>query len=417
MKYLSSGIIATLIAIFCIWGVAFPKEPSYPPAPKYVNPAGDELPIVCSYIFFEDAPVKRKAFKEMEEAGFNIFRASMTEPKLLATLDSMDDTRMKMMFYIWEALDSTRTVQMVNKYKDNPKISCYFVKDEPFGDQIEATARLNSLFVKADSTKITYINLLPKLRPESLKAPDYDTYVSSFVQTVNPALLSFDCYPILKKRGPAYIEPNYFPSIETISRVSRESGRPFWTYILSVAREIYPKMNRNYLRFQMFAALAYGSQGFNFFTYCLPDFDRKTGEFSNAPIDNKGNKTDVWYMVRDINQEVKALEHIFYGAEVIDVRHTGVSLPDSTRRLRSAPKPFNWIGADPVGIIVSHFKNGEDEYVMFVNKDLSKKQTVRFSLSRPVMKITADGKERRENGNSVTLQPGSYAIYRLNAVE
>lgn len=413
MKKIYSTFTAAFIALFCIVGFVCAKPAPWPVAPEYINPVGNEIPMVASYIFYDDSPVTTEFLKDIRRAGFNMFRASMHEPALKNTLSVMKGTDMKMMMYLWEALDTTKTLRMVNKYKRSPYIASYFVKDEPRAHQFQDLKKLNDLFRQADSTKLNYINLLPAVDASDLRSRDYETYVSDYVRTVNPSMISFDCYPIVTPNGKDYVHDMTYETMETISKISKESERPFWAYILITQMPPYPKPKREYIRFQMFLALAYGAQGFNYYTYCLPDFDRKKGRYSNSPIDNNGQRTDVWYMVRDVNQEVQNLKGVFLGAENINVSLTGPKLPKYTKKLKELPSPFKKLSSTGEGLIVSHFKNGSEEYLLLVNRDILNKQKVNYTLSGPTIRVYSDTDKRKVSGNSLTLTPGGYAIFQI----
>lgn len=415
MKSITSGIIATLLSVICVGGMAFAKPSAYPVPPPYKNPVEGEFPLKASYIYYKDSPVTKQDLKWVEECGFNILSASAYADRFQHTIDSIQGLDLKLSFYVWEAYgDSAKTAKTINRFKDDPHIVLYSIRDEPLPEHFAHVKMMSDRFNRIDPTRMTFVNLLPKMKPNELKSPDYESYVGSYVKTVNPPLISFDIYPVRKSKGKVYVAENdLYPTLETIAKVARESHRPFWAYLNTSKHLFYPKQKREYIRFQIFTNLAYGAQGLSYYTYALPDFDREKGDYSDAPLDKEGNRTDVWYMVRDVNKEVKNLTKVFLGAEVLDVSHTGAVIPDQTHRLQSTPRPFNWIASDGNGIIVSHLKNGTDEYIVMVNRDIHNRQKVRFSLSDYVTRLTGDGKEKREKGSSVTLSPGGYAVYRL----
>lgn len=405
--------LAVIIAVICLSHITSAKEAPWPVAPPYVNPAGDEIPMFASFVFYDETPLTKARLKDIQDAGFNHFRNSMHESRLIETLDTMEGSDLKFMFYVWEALDSTKAKDIILKYKNNPNISSYFIKDEPNALQFKDLKILHDIYREADSTRMVYINLFPRVGPEWTKSPDYTRYVEDYVRTVNPAFISFDCYPVHEKNGEPYVHSMYYPTIGTIAEVAKKSKRPFWAYILLTQHNDYARQTKEFIRFQLFCSLAYGAQGFSYFTYTRPDFDWKKKEFHHAPIDDNGKKTKTWYDVKEINNEVKALTPIFLGAEVIDVAHTGITIPDKNKRLRDLPKPFRWLSTENEGMVVSHFRNGGKEYLMLVNKDILHKQTARFGIDRPLKCYMEKGKEKVIKGSSLSLNPGSYAIFEL----
>ena len=64
-----------------------------------------------------------------------------------------------------------------------------------------------------------------------------------------------------------------------------------------------------------------------------------------------------------MNREIRALTPIFLGAEVIDVSHTGDSIPEGTHSLAALPDGIKSLKAEGgEGVFVSHLRNGEHEY-------------------------------------------------------
>ena len=412
MRKYTFAVIFAAVALIGVGVSALAAKNEFPVAPVYVNPVAPEIPMIASYAFDDSNFLTPEKFHELRDAGFNMNRQSMNEETVQKALKAMEGTGIKMMLYSWDALNPQKTVKTINKYKDNPIIGAYFVSDEPKLSQFGDVKRINDLMRQVDTTKFTYINLFPIMGPKHIEAPDYRTYVEEFVRTVNPPVLSFDCYPTMLKKGKVTLRENYFENIEIISDVARKSGRPFFSYILSTKHLDFAKQNRDLLRFQIFSALGYGAQGLNYYTYCLPGWDTE-GDYTDAPIDKNGNKTDVWYAHRDVHREVHNLEKYFLGCEVVDVSHTGSSLPDGTKYLATLPVPFKTLKSNGVGVMVSHFKNNGKNYLLIVNRDLNKKQKVNFTKMYPVTRITGDGKRKLDRDSSVSLSPGGYALYEF----
>ena len=416
IKNIRISTILVAVAILCVGLSALAQKRTFPEPPPFVNPTGNEFPIIASYAFYDPEMLTHQKYIELKEAGFNMSRQSMHDDKIQKALKAMEGTGVKMVLYSWEALKPQTTESTLKKYRDNPIIGLIHLVDEPNASKFMEVKNLNNEMNRAAPSIMTFGNLFPSVSSKQLGAPDYRTYVEEYVSVVNPPFLSYDCYPIkLNKNGDLYVYSDYYDTMEVIADVAKKSNRPFFAYVLCDQHGDHPKPSRDFLRFQMFSQLAYGAQGLSYFAYCIPDFD-KEGNFSNTAIDKNGNRTDVWYMLRDVNKEFRNVEKVFFGAEVLDVSHTGSNIPKGTKRLekKNIPAPFKNISSSGEGVIVSHLKNGENEYLMFVNRDVENRQKVNFDLSRPVIRVTPQGREKRENARSVNLTPGGYAISKLN---
>lgn len=405
--------ILTVAFTVALAGHASADTAQYPTPPKYTPFPNGEFPIKATYALYQPF-INQRQVEWVKEAGFNIMGQRLDEKDLdsLITVASRND--IKVTAATFSMNDFAKMPYFIKKYGDNPTVWGFSIADEPNASKFEELSRVQMDFNRLNPNQMPFYNLLPIVSPKQLGAPDYFTYVSDFVKIVNPPFISYDKYPVMvdKNRG-IYVEDNFYLTLETIAKVAKDSGRPFWAYILSTQHWKYPKAKKEYLRFHIFTNLAYGAQGLSYFTYLLPDFDRGIGDFSNAPIDSKGKRTDVWKMVRDVNKEVHNLTKVFLGAEVIDVSHTGSTIPESTHRLSRLPAPFTTIENGPEGLVVSHLRNGDSEYLVIVNHDVLHKQRVKLPRQRPVTRIYPNGKEKTDKGPDLTLDPGGYAIFRL----
>ena len=415
MKHFRISAVIAAFAVLCVGLTCLAQQTSFPTPQKFVNPTGDDLPITATFAFFDPDMITRDRYLELKECGFNIACQSMTEDKVAKALKEVEGTGVKLRLYSWAALNPAMTLQTLKKYVGNPNIAFYHLVDEPKTTKFGDVKKLKDLFTEGDPNVMTHSNLLPKVSAKDLGAPDYKTYVEQFVRQVNPPFLSFDFYAVRKNAGKVYVPDDYYETLEVVSDVAKRSHRPFMAYVLATQHRMYPKATREYMRFNAFSQLAYGAQGLAYYTYCIPDFDN-VGEYSNPPLLPNGQRSDVWYMVRDVNQEIRNLQHVFLGCNVVDVRHTGASIPPATKRLNDSdlPAPFSSLNSKGVGVMVSQIQNKGHKYLMLVNRDVLKKQKVDFKINAPVTQLLGDGKQKviSKNG-SVTLTPGGYAIYQL----
>lgn len=405
---LLKGLFSLLLSLGACAG-----KTDYPVAPVYKGHPEGRFPILATYAFYHPYMTDRQ-MEWVAEAGFNA---------VTKVLDSEDtDSLLRLaqkhgmpVLVADRAVRNAKTVGgIINKYADNQCVWGYLLIDEPKASSFPAIATVDSIINTRHPDGLRMYNLLPAVWPRDLGAKDYATYLEDFVCTVNPSFLSFDIYPVkLDKQNRLYVEPLLYPTLEEVRRVSKESGRPFWSYVLSNKHWNYPKPTREFLRFAIFTALAYGSQGLSYYTYLMPDFDKDVGEYSFAPIDWNGNRTDVWYMVRDVNTEVRNLEDIFLGAEIIEVSQTGKDIPNGTKRFSTLPAPFTSLESYGVGLTVSHLQNDNNEYIILVNRDIQNKQRVKLASKAPVTRFTGDGERKTFKGGSFVLPPGGYAIFRF----
>ena len=398
------------LAIICVGPIAFARKPDYPKAPPYYPLPSGHFPLRASSTFY--APyLNEQQVKWLKEAGFNGMGQYLTYAELDTLLKYAEKYDLYAAVSLSDLRDTTKIAGIVDRYGNHPRTWLFTVWDEPHTSKFQQVKQICDKLRETGNPKPGLVNIFPAVSEKQCGAPDYRTYVEEYVRTVNPAFISYDAYPIrMDKNGNITVWDDYFYTLEVVSDVAKKSGRPFWGYVLCNKHWSYPKPTPAYLSYQIFTNLAYGAQSLGYFTYTLPDYD-KTGEYSDAPIDKDGNRTDVWYFVRDLNREITNLEKVFLGAEVEDVSHTG-RLTHGTKRLGKLPKPFRGIETHGEGVVVSRLKNDGRRYLVLVNKDVTGPQEVRVALSNEVKRLYGDGSEASFTGGTITLTPGGYAIFK-----
>lgn len=401
------------MALVCFCATACQGKKKYPDAPPYKEHPTGEFPIVASYAFY-DPYMTDEQFEWVKEAGFNTIMKAQSYDDARRLSEMAAKHGIAMFVSIPAIRDTLQTARVVDLYKDNPVVWGFNVIDEPNASQFPWLAQIQDSIVKYAPGQNSFFNLLPEVSSKQLGAKSYKKYVEDFTTTVNPPFLSLDIYPVRQaKNGSIYVADALYSTMEVISKVARESGRPLWAYILSNKHWSYPAPREEYIRFQAFSALAYGAQGLIYYTYLMPDFDREAGEYSLAPIDWDGLRTPTWYMVRNVNRELQQLAPVFLGAEVVSVTHTGTRVPEGTKRTNRLPAPFRGIESFGEGTTVSHLRNGDREYLLVVNRDVNKRQLVRLTRTAPVTRLYGDGTEIENPDQEFVLDKGGYALFRF----
>ena len=288
------------------------------------------LPILAWYsIPAEHLSVER--FQELKEAGFNInFSHIGSFDDAVKSLDCAQQAGVKVMFTCRELF--TDPENTVKKVMDHPALFGYFLRDEPVNKDFPDLAAWADRIKAVDPDHVIYLNLNPNYAPEEYLGSPYREHVHKFIEEVRLPLVSFDFYPVTESG----IRERWWENLEDISQESAAAGLPFWAFALSTAHKPYPIPTMASLRLQFYTDLAYGAQGLQYFTYWNPV--PGTWDFHDAPIDLDGNRTPVYDLVKAMNAELQARADIFVGDKVLQVRHTGETVPPGvTRSLRSTP--------------------------------------------------------------------------------
>ena len=350
------------------------------------------IPIVAWY----GLPVPSvERFQEMRDAGFT--HQAMAYYTLDATriaLDCAMEAGIKLFVNKSGTLE-----QFIPQVKDYLALEGYFLQDEPSASDFDSLADQVQTVQSLDPNHSWYIDLLPTYASLSkLGTSSYQDYVDTFLNTVPVETLSFNHYPI-RTSG---IRSDFYENLEIISAAARDAGIPFWAFANSVAHSDYPVATLTHLRFQMFSNLAYGAQGVQYFTYWQPvDYDSYV--FHDSPIDINGEQTDTYTVVQDMNEEIKGLSKVFLGATVQSVGHTGSRPTGTTAYADSAPiNSLTTSGSD--GAVVSRLTNGDNDYLVVVNRDIDSTMTLNIGLntSKTFTRVAKDGSETAISGGTVT---------------
>ncbi len=378
--------------------------------PKYVNPTPGEFPILGWYSIPDSASTPER-YREMREAGFNLsFSHLYSEAQLERALKAAEGSGVKLVLSVGMIPNPG---EVVSHLKDHPQTGVWFMRDEPTVPEFGDLAKMRDQIYAADSSHLVYLNLLPSfVSITHLGSNSYDDYMQRFLDEVRLPMVSYDLYPVQTDgEGKTVLSSGLFQNLEAARRVSRANNCPFWAFCLSTAHTPYPIPRDPHIRVEAFSALAYGAQCIQYFTYWEPV--TTVWNFHNSPIDQTGQRTDVYYLIRDLNREIQALAPIFLGCEVSDVSHTGSQLPPDTKPLTTLPEPFSSLTASGEGVLVSHLKGGDGkEYLMVVNRDIHHAQQIDAEFKGKLRMVNPDGSLRKATPSEY-VRPGGYLLYRL----
>ena len=139
---------------------------------KYKNPTGKEFPILAWYSVLGDSNQTKERYQELREAGFNIsFPHFGTAAELEKGLAACKGTGVKIMAMCTELVNNTAAT--VNRFKDNPSVAGWFLRDEPVTSGYAELRKLRDRIYAADKSHLMYLNLLPcMVAPQDLQAKD-----------------------------------------------------------------------------------------------------------------------------------------------------------------------------------------------------------------------------------------------------
>ncbi len=326
-------------------------------------------------------PGNPAVLNEMAECGINV--AGFVVPE---HLDAVSQAGLKAFVmdyrasgYDFQNIDPnvvrSNVQSLVKEVGTHPALYGYYVKDEPNMREYPGLAVVTEAFLEQSPDKIPYINLFPNYASQNqLGTDNYWNYVETFVNEVNPPIISYDHYAIMEDEP---LREGYFTNLEAMRLASVRYKRPFWNVVLTTAHFKYREPSFADIRFQVFTTLAYGGKGISYFTYFAPGF----GNCRMSPIDQFGNKTQTWYYLQNTNMMVKMLAPTLVNLTSIGVYHIG-EIPSGCLGL-----PNNALVRTVFGngnFLVGEFVHSDGtNYVMIVNKDFRIFAYFRIELNDP----------------------------------
>ncbi len=289
--------------------------------------------------------------------------------------------------YDWEKpLDEAevrRNVQAVAREIGNSRAVIGFVlRDEPHARLMPNLGMVARIIQEYMPGKWPYVNLFPaRVTPDRMGVETYDKYVRMLVDIIKQPFLSYDNYSLVGGQ----MMDSFFTNLEQVRRLSVETGTPFWNCVLSNAHFNYMENTDATYHLQAWATIAHGAKGIQYFSY----FTWSNGNYRLGPIDQFGNKTASWDMMRRINNQLHALAPTLKRLKSIGVYHYP-DVPPECRPLSESNlvEAIEMTQRYVVPPVQGRFLVGEltDEtgkpYVMLVNKDLNNSFRYKIQLKK-----------------------------------
>jgi hypothetical protein len=359
-------------------------------------------------------PASLEVLEGIRECGFNL--AGFVNPQ---DLDQVQRADLKAIVYdhathvIDEAAEyddkeiAQRVQALVSRVKGHPALFGYYLRDEPSAKAYPGLARWSQAFRQADPNALPYINLFPNYaQPSQMGVPDYEQYVQEFLEQVSPPFLSYDNYSLMQDGS---LRNKYFPNLEAMRAAALRSGLPFWNIVLSNAHFEYAEPTLAGLRFQVYSTLAYGARGISYFTYFAPD----VGNYRLAPINQVGEKTPTWDMLREVNMQIHRLGPIYLRLKSVNVFHTQEN-PVGSLTFESSHFLESISGGS---FVVGEFETPDGQpHIIVVNKDMRQSVPVKvcFKQQGQILRTSPySGKSALVGGEDSWLAPGQGVLLAI----
>jgi hypothetical protein len=372
-----------------------------------------EIPILAWYsIPAAETTVER--YQEMKDAGITYsFSGFPNADAMQKALDVAAKVGIKMVVSCPELKsDPEKTVK---RFYNHPAVAGYHLMDEPNIRLLKSLGEWGRRIQAVDNKHFCYVNLFPNFADSSqLGTQSYLEYVREYISQIPVQFISFDYYPVMKDR----LSKTWYQNLEQISGESKKVGKPFWAFALTTnydENHVTPQTLAA-MRLQVFSDLAYGAQGIQYFTYwSATSVNSPSGEDQRgAPISAAGKRSVVYDRVRQMSEEIKNLSGVFLDSKVVSVRHTGKGMiPSGTIRLTTLPKAIKVLDTNDAPALVSVLENGENSFLVVVNKDFLNSINLTVYGDETVKKVLKDGTIVPASAyeSSMELDPGDASVF------
>ena len=192
--------------------------------------------------------------------------------------------------------------------------------DEPFYSSIDRVSEMVTAHVAKYGTSVgAFGNLFPSTVTSAFENHTYKEYVKKWADLVLKQLpednrwISVDIYPLEERNGENFIRSNWLSTIETAALQAKESSAKTHFFIQSTKHYNYRAVDEDDIRFQFYVYMAFGVQGFSYFTYTDSIFT----DMDHACVArNESCKPyDTYYMAQAVNNEIRSFDHVYLNYE------------------------------------------------------------------------------------------------------
>jgi len=273
----------------------------------------------------------------------------------------------------------------VSRYKNVPGAYGFYILDEPLNPNEFLDAYVN--LKKAAPEAYMHLNFLPDGAYGSSEI--YEAQMNDWCRLTAAAgypldYLMFDRYPFPLQAG-AMDRAGFFQNTRSCYEVGLKNGVKTGMYIQTVCQEVaFRRPTDSEIRYEMYAALAFGYKQLSFFTWFTPV--NRSEPFRDGIIAADGTPNAHYETVKTINHEILAIGETLVKCDALEVWFNG---PD-TYGQPSVPADFFAQAEKNDSIIMSFLRHKETgrNYLMVVNNNFSAKQEVELTFDKAISSVS-----------------------------
>ncbi len=254
---------------------------------------------------------------------------------------------------VWTKESLANRLSYYNNYRSFLGLA---ISDEPtiagvYGDaeqgaeyeRLESAASLANSFDNISA----YVNMLPYNKNMVLDTTitdeqAYRNYLNTYCNDYNPKFLSYDNYPfewltdaITASSTSAKGDYYYFKNLAIVREIANEHQIPFWTHVqtgdsfdTNAGYSNCHNPSEGEFKWQINVELAFGAKGIQYFPLIQPNgfeitMDGAADYTRNGLIGKNGTETEWYAYAKQMNQQIKAMDHILMNSVSEGIMATG----------------------------------------------------------------------------------------------
>ncbi len=207
-----------------------------------------------------------------------------------------------------------------DRFKEYDSFAGVLAYDEPDSTLFPAIAAAQDWFLKYYPEYEFYVNLLPNYAtPKQLFGTDsdkgytYADHVSMFVEEVNPMLVSYDHYALLRDAFDAkYLLDDFLYNLWLFAEQAKEKDIPFYIYLQTMGfYDNVPIENYAEFAWQCYTSMAFGVTGIQCFCYWTLLEEESLNNVRDGIVDRDGTILPAYSIVQEVFREIKSFEQVY----------------------------------------------------------------------------------------------------------
>ncbi len=273
----------------------------------------------------------------------------------------------------------------VKEYKDFAAANGFYILDEPYNPNVYIDAYI--ALKKAAPNAYMHLNFLPQHAYKS--AAEYKAQMDDWCALTAASgypldYLMFDNYPF--PVSGAMNRNGFFANTRTCWEVGLANDVKTGMYIQTVALAGgFRRPTASEIRYEMYAALAFGYKQLSFFTWFTP-INRGAEVFDDGIIAPDGTPNKHYTDIAAINDEILAIGKTLVKCDALEVYFNGSNLYGQP----GVPEDF-FVKADAAdSVILSYLRHKETGrgYLMVVNNDYAKEQEITLTFDAAIRSLS-----------------------------